>query len=117
MSEMTVNEFVRAKVAPELEPVVEMLRKLMREMAPDVREEIMYGIIGFKGRHMLAVINPTKTAVTFAFSRGAEFEDSYGLLRGKGKVSKHIKMRTLQDIPGDTLRYYIGQALELDSES
>ncbi len=91
---MDVDEYVRARVTPELQPIVAMLRELFRETAPDVKEVITYGIIGFKGRHMLAVINPTTTAITLAFSRGAEFEDDFGLLKGKGKVSKHIRIKT-----------------------
>ena len=45
----------------------------MREMAPDIQEEIHYGIPAFKGWRILAVISPTKKDITFAFSRGVEF--------------------------------------------
>jgi hypothetical protein len=37
------------------------------------------------------------------------------LLQGKGKVSKHVKIRTFQDIDKEALRYYIKQALEFDA--
>jgi hypothetical protein len=112
---ITVDEFVKARVLPKLQPVVAMLRELMREMAPDVKEGISYGIPAYKGRSIIAVISPTKKDITFAFSRGAEFGDSYGLLQGKGKVSKHLKIRTLDDIDREALRYYIRQALEFDA--
>jgi len=36
----------------------------------------------------MAVISPAKTHITLAFSRGAEFEDKYGLLEGVGKYPK-----------------------------
>ena len=101
MSEMTVDEFVKTRVPQELQPVVAMLWELMCEMTPDVKEETTYGIIGYKSRRMLAVINPTRTAITVAFSRGAEFEDNFGLLRGKGKVSKHIGIKNLRDVSRD----------------
>jgi uncharacterized protein YndB with AHSA1/START domain len=113
---MTVDEFVKARVLPEFQPVVAMLRELMREMAPDVKEEIHYGIPAYKGRRILAVISPTRKDITFAFSRGAEFEDTFGLLQGRGNVSKHVKIKNLQNINKDALRYYIRQALELDAQ-
>jgi hypothetical protein len=65
---------------------------------------------------MVAVISPTKKDITFAFSRGAEFEDKYGLLQGVGKVSKHVKIKNLEDVNIEALRYYINQALALDAK-
>jgi len=113
---MTVDEFVKAKVLPEYRDIVAALRGLMKEYAPNAREEISYGIPAFKGRRILAVISPTKKGITLAFSRGAEFEDKYGLLEGVGKVSKNVRIRHLKDINKAALRYYIKQALELDAE-
>jgi hypothetical protein len=111
---MTVDEFVKNKVLPELQPVVAMLRELMREMAPDATEQISYGIPMYKGGKIVAFINPTKKDITFGFSHGGEFEDKFNLLRGKGKVSKHVKIKNLKNVNKEALRYYIRQALELD---
>jgi len=55
-----------------------------------------------------------RRAITFAFSRGAQFEDKYGLLEGDGKVSKNVRMKNLEDVNHKALRYYIRQALALD---
>jgi hypothetical protein len=112
----TVDEFVKQKVAPERKEIVAMLRKLMRECAPKAKEEISYGIPVWRGKRILAVISPTKKDITFAFSRGADFKDKYGLLQGVGKVSKHVKIKTLKDINKAALRYYIKQALEFDAK-
>jgi uncharacterized protein YndB with AHSA1/START domain len=111
---MTVDEFAETMVLPEFQPVVAMLRKLMHETAPGVKEGLMYGIPAYTGRRPLAVISPTKKDITFSFSRGAEFEDTYGLLKGKGKISKHVKIKNIQDIDKDALRYYIKLALKFD---
>ena len=111
---MTVDEFVEQKVLPQYRGIVTMIRQLIREEAPDVQEVIGYGIPMYRGRHALAVISPTKKDITFAFSRGAEFEDKYGLLRGVGKVSKHVKIKSLDNVNEEALKYYIKQALELD---
>jgi uncharacterized protein YdhG (YjbR/CyaY superfamily) len=73
--DMTVDEFVATKVLPEYRDIVMALRTLMKECAPNAREVISYGIPAYKGRRILAVISPTKKGITFAFSRGAEFEE------------------------------------------
>ncbi len=70
-----------------------------------------------KGRKIVAFINPTKKDSTFGFSHGGEFEDKFNMLRGKGKVSKHVKIKNLHSINKEALGYYIGQALELDLKS
>ena len=88
MSIRTVDEFVEARVLPEHREIVALLRELMRECAPHAKEEVRYGVPVWTGRRGLAVISPTKKDITFAFSRGAEFTDPYGLLQGVGKVSK-----------------------------
>jgi hypothetical protein len=88
----------------------------MKECAPDVTESISYGIPAYKGRKILAVISPTKKDITFSFSRGGQFEDKYGLLRGVGKSSKHMKIKDLAGANLEALRYYIRQALEFDAK-
>jgi hypothetical protein len=113
---VTVDEFVRTRVSPEFQPIVEMVRELMREAAPNASEEISYGIPAWKGKRILAVISPTKKDITFAFSRGAKFEDKYGLLQGVAKVSKHVKIKNLKEANKDALRYYVKQALEFDAK-
>lgn len=112
---MTVDEFVKTRAQPEHRDIVAMIRALMREVAPGAKEAIAYGIPTFRGKRILAVISPTKKDITFAFSRGAEFEDKYGLLRGVGKVSKHVKIKGLEEANLEALRYYVRQALELDA--
>ncbi len=113
---MSVDEFVQTKVLPKYRDIVAMLRELMHEMAPDARETISYGIPAYRRRHIIVVISPTKKDITFAFSRGAEFDDKYGLLRGVGKVSKHVKIKSLDEVNKEALKYYIKQALELDEK-
>lgn len=110
-----VEEFVEAWVLPRHREIVAAIRALMRECAPEAREVLTYGILGWKRERVLAVISPTKKDITFAFSRGAEFEDKYGLLRGVGKVSKHVKIKALEEVNEEALRDYVKQALALDA--
>jgi len=112
----TTDEFLKRKVLPEHRPIVALLRAMMREFAPEAREEISYGILMWKQKRALAVVSPTKKDITFAFSRGAKFQDKFELLQGVGKVSKHIKIKDVKDAHKAALKYYIKQALQLDAE-
>ncbi len=115
MSDLTVDEFVSSKVLPEFHPVVAMIRDLMRECAPAAQEVISYGIPAYRVKRIVAVISPTQKDITLSFSRGAQFEDPYGLLRGVGKASKHVKIKSLDNVNMEALRYYVQQALEFDA--
>jgi hypothetical protein len=112
----TVDDFVSQSVLPQFRPIVEALRQLMREAAPNTRERISYGIPAWRGRRIVAVISPTKKDITFAFSKGAHFDDRYGLLKGVGNTSKHVKLKSLEDVDAEVLRYYIQQALDFDEK-
>lgn len=111
----TVDEFVTDRVLPEFHDTVAMLRELMRECAPHATEKMSYGLPMWIGRSTLAWISPTKRDITFGFTFGAEFEDKYGLLKGRGKNAKHVKIKKLSDANQDALRYYIQQALDRDA--
>jgi hypothetical protein len=115
-NDITVDEFVKTKVFPKYQPIVEELRRLIQRAAPDATEVMSYGIPNYRGKRGLAVISPAKTHITLAFSRGAEFEDKYGLLEGVGKVSKNLRFRDVKDINEEAFRYYMKQALKLDTE-
>lgn len=111
---MTVDEFVEAKVQAEFQPIVAAIRSLMTECAPDAQEAISYRMPVFKQRKIFAWIDSTKREITLGFSRGAQMEDRYNLLRGAGRGSKHVKMKNLGEVNKPALRYYIKQAVKLD---
>ena len=111
---MTVDEFVESNVLPEFRPVVAALRSLMKESAPDVREEMSYGLPMYIKNSTLAWISPSKKGITFSFMRGIAFEDKYGLLGGSAKHARYVRLKGLDEIKKPALRYYIKQALKLD---
>jgi hypothetical protein len=111
---MTVDEYIKAKVMPEHLAMLEKLRGLMRQTAPQAHEIISYGVIMWRGRNGLWVINPTKNGLTLSFSQGASFNDPYHLLTGVGKVAKTIWIQQPSDINEEAFKSYMEQALSLD---
>jgi uncharacterized protein YdhG (YjbR/CyaY superfamily) len=111
---MTVDEFVERKVLPEFRPVVAAVRKVMKESAPNAKEEMSYGLPMYIGRLTLAWISPSKTGITLSFMRGVGFDDRYGLLRGTAKHARFIRMKNAGDVNKPAVRYYVKQALKFD---
>ena len=114
---LTVDEYVKAKVLPQHQDIVKAIRNLMRECAPSATEYIAYGLPVWKRNKIFALISPNKTDITFSFTHGTEFKDKYGLLKGTGKVGKHVKLKDVKDVTVNdaALRSYIKQALKIDA--
>jgi len=47
MAASTVDEFIESKVQPDHRDIVAMIRELMLKTAPNARELISYGILGY----------------------------------------------------------------------
>ena len=109
-----MDEFVESNVLPEFWPVVAAIRSLMKEFAPNAREEMSYGLPMYIKKSTLAWISPSKRGITFSFMRGVALEDKYGLLGGVAKHARYVRMKNLDEINKPALRYYIKQALKLD---
>lgn len=111
-----VDEFIATRVPPELRDAVELVRELMRECVPQFQETISYGIPAWRSRKIVAVVKVTKKDITVSFSRGTQFEDPYGLLRGVGVSSRHVKLKNRGTANVEALRWYIAQAVEMDAK-
>jgi hypothetical protein len=116
MTSNDVDEYLKTRLSPPQQDIVAILRELMSECAPGAHEVISRGSLAWKGNKILAITSLSKTHVTFAFARGAEFNDGYGLLEGIGKTTRHIKVKKSNTVNHDALRSYIKQALALDGE-
>ncbi len=114
MAFATVDEYIEAKVAPELLPLVARLRELMAELAPKATFAISYAQPMWKGAGYLAWITPGKAHISLGFTYGREFEDKYALLKGVGVNARHLRYKTVEDINKTQLRYYVKQALARD---
>ncbi|WP_169944036.1 DUF1801 domain-containing protein [Microbispora sp. H11081] len=115
MGNPDVDEYMKNRLTPEQQEIVTALRELMAECAPDAAEVIKFGSPAWQQKKILAIISSSKTHITFAFERGAEFEDAHGLLAGVGKQTRHVKIKKPDQINREALRDYIAQAIKVDS--
>jgi len=114
---MSVDEYIERKVPPEYREVMTLLREFIREAVPDAEESIYYGQPMYKKRNLVfAWITPSKKGIALSFLRGVKFEDKYGLLEGNAKWSRYVKIKKVDDLNKEALRYYIKQAIKLESK-
>lgn len=115
MRSAEIDAYVNSdKVPPEQKAALELIRSLMEEHAPQATEAISYGQPTWKGNKMILTIKPSKSHLTVVFSRGADFDDTHGLLQGSGHASKHLKISSVAQIDRAVFADFIGQALKLD---
>ncbi|WP_052422790.1 DUF1801 domain-containing protein [Nonomuraea candida] len=118
MGNPDVDAFIQTRVPAPFQEIVTGLRTLMADSAPEAAEVLTYGSPAWRGNKILAVISVSKTHITFAFERGAEFADAHGLLTGSGKKTRHVKLKKPEDLRTheEALRDYVSQAVRLDKE-
>jgi len=107
-----------AKQPPALRPVLDELRKLIEQAAPDATSSIKWGMPFFSiGKGMMCAIGGHKSHVNLILSGppGA-FADPKGLLEGEGKTGKHLKLQTLDDLPRNAARSWLRKAAKLARE-
>ncbi len=80
------------------------IRKLILETIPGIIETldlsakmISYGY-GNKYSELLCVIIPSKKGVKIGFNYGAQFPDPKGMLKGSGKISRYIEIKSQEEI-------------------
>lgn len=92
---------------PDLYEIANSVRTRILELADTVGEEVKYGGILFAAPEPFCGIFVYKQHVTVEFSHGVEIEDPHGLLEGKGKGRRHLKLHTLEDIENKHLTDYL----------
>ena len=92
---------------PALYEIANSVRTKIRQLADTVDEEVKYGGILFAAPEPFCGIFVYKQHVTVEFGHGAEMADPHGLLEGKGKGRRHLKLHTLEDVENKHLAEYL----------
>ena len=92
------------------------LREIIDQIAPDAFYLPKYGgelFAPFPGDEKVCVggIFVYTRHLTLEFTHGAELDDPYGLLEGKAKYRRHLKLRTVEEVTAKKVRFYLEQAL------
>lgn len=110
----TVDALVEADADSALRPVIAAVRAEMRKAAPKVEEFVGYSMPMWRGNGHVAFMSSIRKDVKLGFVHGLRMQDRYKLLKGKGRVTRHLIFKTAEDVKPAVLRYYIRQAVALD---
>lgn len=109
----TVEEFFNnlALNDPDIYSIAVALRQLIKKLAKNSEERVMYGGILYYLDDSFCGIFPYKSHVSLEFSQGYLFKDKNNILEGTGKFRRHIKFNNLEQIEEKQTGFYIQQAI------
>jgi hypothetical protein len=103
-----------AKQPPTLRAVLEALRRLVEEAAPDATASIKWGMPFYSvGRQMMCALGAHRAHVNLVLAGPPDaFVDPEGLLEGAGKTGRHLKVRAVDELPRAAVRRWLRTAAE-----
>jgi hypothetical protein len=114
---MTIEEFL-IPYDPKVQEICLELRKIVLELLPESHETLYTGWKNFtygigenrSDKDLIVYIAPFKDSVNLGFYRGTNLPDKKKLLKGTGKLLKHIKLKTISDYAIDDIKQLITEA-------
>lgn len=119
MSNQKVSEFITElqSTSPEKYQIVKSIRKIFLKTNKDFFEDIKYGGLVFNlSENLIGGIFVYKEHISIEFSNGAELPDPFGLLEGKGKKRRHLKIFEQQDIENKKVSFFVDAISEMGME-
>jgi hypothetical protein len=104
-----------AKQPPHLRAILEALRGLVEEAAPEATAALKWGIpVYTRGGSMMCALGGHKSHVNLVLAGppGA-FADPGQRLEGAGKTGRHLTLRTIDDLPRDAVRGWLRTAVDV----
>ena len=113
-TEKGVQEIL-SRCSPPVRDLVEVLRALVQEAAPDATEEghTGWGNITYSRKSIFCYIGPQKSWANLGFWQGTELSDPEGLLEGTGKRLRHVKVRKPEEIRSNAFKALVQEAYRL----
>ena len=101
-----------AKQPKPLRPILEALRDLVQEAAPDAASSLKWGMPFFMiGDAMMCALGGHKSHVNLILSGPpGTYADPEGRLSGDGKTGRHLKLTAADQIPRDAVRGWLKTA-------
>ena len=108
---------VIAEASPQVKEIALAARALLAEAMPGLTEvpwgqqkTVGYGVGPKKMSEHFCYLAPQKRHVNLGFMYGAELDDPEGLLEGTGKLLRHIKIRSLEELRRPAVKSLVEQA-------
>ena len=115
-SPKTVDSFI--STLPDFSrPMVERMRKAVVAAAPDLDEDLRWGVPTYKGKALVCGLAAFKNHVSLTLWRGAKLSDPNGILtHGQGlSEMRTAKFESIEEIDTKQIQDWVKQALTLDS--
>ena len=88
------------------------IRELHLQCDPSLTEEIKYGgLVFLQEKELMSGIFIRNEHISIEFGQGSSLSDPNGVLEGKGKLRRHIKVRSLDDIATKNVIHYVQENL------
>ena len=109
-SHAEVEEWMRRRVMPDLQPIVQSLDASIRAANPGLRYAIRWkrAYYGLPELGWIIEVVPYDVSVNVVFLGGADFDDPPPL--GTTDRSRYIKVKTLEEALGPEMRRWVEQA-------
>jgi hypothetical protein len=91
------------------------LREVVKEGAPHSAVGIKWAQPVWEWNGPMIWMKAAKDHVSIGFWRGTEMEDPGKVLEGDGDRMRHIKVKSVDEIPADALRELVRQAVKLNT--
>jgi hypothetical protein len=104
-----------AKQPPHLRAILEALRTMVEEAAPDAIASLKWGMPFYsRGGGMMCALAGFKSHVNLILAGPPDaFVDPDGLLDGDGKTGRHLKLRSLEELPRAAVKRWLKKAAQL----
>jgi hypothetical protein len=94
--------------------ILQQLRQLILEAAPQVEEAIKWKIPFYCCQGLLCYLNPQPEGVVLGFCRGAQLSNDQGLLTGEGKEVRLLFLPSGSPLPLPEIRQLLQEAILLN---
>jgi len=91
---MEVEKYVEKQKSPQRE-IVQRLREMILKSFPNIKEEFKMGVPWYEGKYYIVAL---KDHVNLGFSVKGLSEEEMALFEGKGKMMRHVKFYSLEDV-------------------
>jgi len=91
---MEVEKYIENQKSPQKE-IVQKLRDIILKTLPEIKEEFKMGVPWYEGKYYVVAL---RGHVNLGFSVKGLSEQETALFEGKGKMMRHVKFYSLEDV-------------------